>query len=146
MARYFTLSEAEALLPTVERHIREALFLKTEFTRAEEELRSTTRKVMMSGGVLVDRERVAATKELRGESGKRLQQLFEQIQEIGCLVKDLDIGLLDFPTLYHGSEVYLCWRLGEDRISFWHKVEDGFPGRQPIDEEFLANHRGESPQ
>ena len=61
------------------------------------------------------------------------------------LVKDLDSGLIDFPTLFRGDEVYLCWKLGESGIGFWHKIEDGFPGRKPIDQDFKDNHRGEIP-
>jgi hypothetical protein len=64
----------------------------------------------------------------------------EKIQEIGCQLKDIETGLVDFPTLYHGKEVYLCWKLGESSIGFWHHVEDGFRGRHAIDSEFLANH------
>jgi hypothetical protein len=56
------------------------------------------------------------------------------------VVKDLDTGLLDFPTLYQGREVYLCWRLGESQINYWHGVDEGFAGRKAIDDDFLANH------
>jgi hypothetical protein len=61
-------------------------------------------------------------------------------------VKDLDIGLVDFPTTFNGVEVYLCWKLGEPGIEFWHGVEEGFRGRKPIDREFLENHRGDRAQ
>jgi hypothetical protein len=144
MSRYFTITEAERLLPKVEERIREVLFIKAEHERADEEIRATTRKILVSGGATVDRHHVAALKTTRDSAATRLQALCERIQETGCLVKDLDIGLLDFPTLYHGREVYLCWRFGEDRIQFWHQVEDGFKGRKPVDDEFLANHRGEA--
>jgi hypothetical protein len=53
--------------------------------------------------------------------------------------------LIDFPALYQGREVLLCWKLGEDRIAFWHGVDEGFRGRKPIDDEFRENHRGDSP-
>jgi hypothetical protein len=142
MPRYFTLAQAERALPKVEERIREALFVKAEHQRAEEELRGITRKILLSGGVIVDQTHVAGVKSAKERAAARLQEACEEIQEIGCFVKDLDIGLLDFPTLYKGREVYLCWRLGEDRIRFWHHVEDGFRGRQPIDDEFLDNHEG----
>ena len=71
------------------------------------------------------------------------QGILPFIQENGVVVKDLDIGLIDFPTLFRGEEVYLCWKLGETGIRFWHGLDEGFRGRKPIDEEFLANHRGE---
>jgi hypothetical protein len=142
MPRYFTLAEAERTLPKIEGHIREALFVKAEFQRADDEFRGITRNILLSGGALVDRPRVAAVKNTKDRTAARLQEMCEEIQEFGCFVKDLDIGLLDFPTLYKGREVYLCWRLGEDRIEFWHNIEDGFRGRQPIDAEFIANHAG----
>jgi hypothetical protein len=142
MARYFTLAEAERMLPKVEERIREALFIKAEHQRADDEIRATTKRIFLSGGASVDRNHISGLKRTRDSAATRLQEVCEGIQELGCLVKDLDIGLLDFPTLYRGREVYLCWRLGEDRIQYWHHIEDGFRGRQPIDEEFLAEHRG----
>jgi hypothetical protein len=63
---------------------------------------------------------------------------------MGVLVKDLDIGLIDFLTHYQGREVCLCWKLGEERIRFWHGTGEGFAGRKPIDGEFLENHRGDA--
>jgi hypothetical protein len=60
------------------------------------------------------------------------------------VVKDLDIGLIDFPTLFHGVEVYLCWKLDEPAIEFWHGVDEGFRGRKAIDRDFRDNHRGDS--
>ena len=82
-------------------------------------------------------------KRRRDSSAAGLKETLEKIQEYGCVVKDLDIGLLDFPTLYRGEEVYLCWKLGEKGIGYWHGVHEGFRGRKAIDSEFLANHRGE---
>lgn len=140
MPRYFTLRQAEQALPHVEKQIREALFIKAEFARAEKEMRAIARRVSESGGAFVNREEVAKLKSIRSDSAAKLQQIVEDIHESGCLVKDLDIGLIDFPTLYKGAEVYLCWRLGEDRIEFWHEVEAGFPGRKAIDQEFLDHH------
>ena len=67
------------------------------------------------------------------------------VDELGAQVKDLDIGLIDFLTRYHGREVCLCWKLGEHGIRFWHSQEEGFKGRKPIDAEFLENHHGDAP-
>jgi hypothetical protein len=144
MARYFTLEDALKVLPFVEKSVREAIAYKTQYTKAEEELQQFAQKVVFSGGMNVDREKVTALKETRETSGRKLSEAFEAIQSFGCVVKDLDIGLLDFLTLYRGEEVCLCWRLGEETISHWHSMEDGFRGRKPINQEFLANHRGDS--
>jgi hypothetical protein len=68
------------------------------------------------------------------EAAERLVEIVNRIQETGVLVKDLDIGLVDFPSLLEGEEIYLCWKLGEDHIDFWHGVDEGFTGRKPIDD------------
>jgi hypothetical protein len=146
MPKYFTRDEAERLLPKVERIIREALFLKAEFQEMDDALRTMTRDIMIRGGMTMDRDKILRIRERRDAAATKLQAALESIQEDGCQVKDLDIGLLDFPTLYLGREVLLCWRLGESRIEYWHGLEDGFRGRQPIDEEFLKLHRGGEPE
>ena len=144
MTRYFTLQQAERLLPEVESALREAILLKEEHQQAEEQLRASTERVMMLGGVDLDRRAFLDQRARRDASALHLKEVIERIQEFGCLVKDLDTGLIDFPTLFHGQEVYLCWKLGETGITYWHKVEDGFRGRQPIDRDFIDNHRGEA--
>ena len=64
---------------------------------------------------------------------EQLDALVHSILELGVLIKDINIGLLDFPALREGREVYLCWQLGEGEIAFWHEVDSGYAGRQPID-------------
>jgi hypothetical protein len=145
MPRFFTLQQAEQLLPEVEAAIREAISLKSEYQQAEAEWQDFTRRVTMLGGVLVDHSKVRAQKNRRESVALRLQEVLERIQEFGCVVKDLDIGLIDFPTQFHGEEVYLCWKLGDQGIRFWHGVHEGFRGRKPIDQEFLQHHSGELP-
>jgi hypothetical protein len=100
---------------------------------------------MVLGGVLVDHSQILEQKNRRESTALHLKEALERVQENGCLVKDLDLGLVDFPTRYHGEEVYLCWKLGEKRIQFWHGVQEGFRGRKPIDQEFLDHHQGELP-
>jgi len=140
MQKFFTRDQAERLLPAVETSIREALYLKAEFQECDTELRTTARSIMMSGGMTIDRDHMLDIRQRRDSAASQIQSVLERIHDYGCLVKDLDIGLLDFPTLYHDHEVYLCWRLGETRIEYWHGVDEGFRGRKAIDEEFLANH------
>ena len=143
MPRYFTLLEAERLLPAVERAIRDAIAVKSEYQEAEQNIQRATQRIVSLGGTIVDREQFAAERSRRDAAATALKKAVEDIHEMGCQVKDLDIGLIDFPTLYHGREVLLCWKLGESGISFWHGLEDGFRGRKPIDGEFLDNHRGD---
>jgi hypothetical protein len=145
MPRYFTLAEAERMLPEVERLLRDALFQKTEYQAAEEEFNRTTQRIRMAGGSRVSPGPFLALRARRDTSAAALKDSFERLEEMGVLIKDLDIGLIDFLTRYHGREVCLCWKLGEDRIRFWHGMEEGFRGRKEIDQEFLDNHRGDSP-
>ena len=145
MPRFFTLQQAEQLLPEVEPAIRDAIALKSEYQQAEAEWQDFAHRVTMLGGVLVDHSQLREQKNRRESLALHLKELLEKIQEYGCVVKDLDIGLIDFPTQFHGQEVYLCWKLGEPGIQFWHGVDEGFRGRKPIDQEFLEHHRGELP-
>jgi hypothetical protein len=78
-------------------------------------------------------------------SARALKTAMDGIEEAGAQVKDLDIGLIDFMTLYRGEEVCLCWRMGEDEIRFWHGAQEGFRGRKPIDDEFLKHHGSGGP-
>jgi hypothetical protein len=144
MSRNFTLAEAEGLLPAVEKALREAIALKAEFEEAQSKVQSITQRVIMLGGVLVDRQAVYQNKLLLDTSAERLKSAINKIQELGCIVKDLDIGLVDFPALYRGEEVFLCWKVGEPGIGFWHGIREGFAGRKPIDEEFRRLHRGDA--
>ena len=143
MPKRFTLAEAEHLLPEIEKLIREAVSLKAQYVEAEQALQAISQRVTMQGGMMVDRDVVLRGRAARDKHGERLKAAIEEIQEFGCLIKDLDIGLIDFPTLFRGREVYLCWKMGEAGIRFWHGVDEGFAGRKPIDPEFLENHSGD---
>ena len=146
MPKRFTLAEAQSLVPRLEASLRGAVSLKSEYEEAERVVRGFLERVTLMGGMMVDREQVRAVRERREKAAHRLKAVIEEIQETGCVVKDLDMGLIDFPTLLRGVEVYLCWKLGEPRIEYWHRVEEGYRGRKPIDDEFRRNHRGEPPQ
>jgi hypothetical protein len=143
LPRYFTLTESERLLPDVERSLKDALFHKSEYQKADGQLDGSVQHIRMSGGARVDRGAYLATRARRDSSAGALKEALEQIAQLGVLVKDLDIGLIDFLSLYHGREVCLCWKLGEDRIRFWHGTDEGFQGRKPIDDEFRSTHKGD---
>jgi hypothetical protein len=144
MPRHFTLTECERLLPEVERALREAVFHKSEYSKADHELDSSVQHIRTSGGARVDRGAYLASRARRDTSAVALKEALEKIEQIGAVVKDLDIGLIDFLSLYRGQEVCICWKLGEERIGFWHGAEEGFRGRKPIDDEFLKSHRGDA--
>ncbi|HTA43236.1 MAG TPA: DUF2203 domain-containing protein [Bryobacteraceae bacterium] len=143
MPRYFTLAEARAALPTVGRSIREAVHAKGRYLEAEKEIQDLGQRILMMGGIQVDTRAAEAWKTQRDSNAQTLKNSMERIENMGVLVKDLDIGLVDFPTLFHGEEVYLCWRMDENDIDHWHGVNEGFAGRKPIDKNFVDNHRGD---
>ena len=145
MPRFFTLVHAESLLPQVESALREAIVRKTEFERVELEWQTFTRRVIVMGGMQLDRARLAEQKSVRESAAAEVKASIERVHELGCVVKDLDVGLIDFPTRFNGQEVYLCWKLGESGIQFWHGVHEGFGGRKPIDADFRQRHQGELP-
>jgi hypothetical protein len=146
MPKRFTLDEAQRLIPEVDRLLRRALDAKREYQEAERAIQLFKERVMMRGGVMVDRDRALESKARRDAAASGLRNAIEAVLETGCLVKDLDIGLVDFPTLFRGVEVYLCWKLGESGIDFWHEVDAGFRGRKPIDQDFLDHHEGDRSQ
>ncbi|HEY7305200.1 MAG TPA: DUF2203 domain-containing protein [Bryobacteraceae bacterium] len=141
--RFFTLLEAEKLLPEVERLLRALQEQKRAYEQVDTELSNISQRIALMGGMIPSHDRIFQLRARKDASGRGLKAAVEKIQAIGCQLKDVDIGLIDFPTLYRDQEVYLCWKLGESGIGFWHHVEDGYQGRRPIDDEFLAHHRGE---
>lgn len=142
MRQYFTLDEAEALLPEVAKQMRAAIQAKEAFVLAEGEWRRELMRISLAGGARVNQAELGRRRSQRDLSAKRLKDAIEKIHSYGCEVKDLDLGLIDFLTLYRGREVYLCWKLGESGIEYWHGLDEGFRGRKPIDEDFRKNHRG----
>jgi hypothetical protein len=146
MARRFTLWEAERILPQIREWMREAVAVKSQYDEAEQAIHSLMARITMMGGIVVDRERAAEDKARRDAAKRQLRSLLENFEQSGVEVKDLDSGLADFPTLFRGEEVYMCWKLDEASIQFWHGTEEGFAGRKAIDQDFLDHHEGEKAQ
>jgi hypothetical protein len=143
MSRYFTLAQAEQMLPEVDRALRDALFQKSEYEAADQELGRHTQRIRMAGGSRVNPGPFLAMRARRDTSAAALKEIFEHLEEMGVLIKDLDTGLIDFLTRYHDRDVCLCWKLGEEGIRYWHGTDEGFRGRKAIDDEFRQNHRGD---
>jgi len=144
MPRYFTLAEAERALPHVETALKDILFHRAEYQKAHEDLENNTKRIRMAGGSRVDPGAHLAMRARRDTSAAALKDAADRVEQAGALIKDVDIGLIDFLSHYQGQTVCLCWKLGEDRIGFWHGLEEGFRGRKPIDDDFINNHRGET--
>ena len=132
----FTLEEAQLLLPILESLLRRAIDAKATAGKIETELQTLSQNIFLSGGMLVDVASVARKRMAQRASIQHAQDAVQEIDSIGVQVKDLDKGLLDFPCQVGEQIVLLCWQLGEAKIDFWHTVEEGFQGRQPLDERF----------
>lgn len=131
--KHFTRQEAEALLPTVEPLLKDIQRWRGELESLAERLAEQRARSLGNGHTRSadeDNPQVAAH-----ELELRIRASVEQILALGIEVKDLETGLIDFPALRDGRTVYLCWRLGEDRIAWWHEVDAGFAGRTPLEEE-----------
>jgi hypothetical protein len=130
--RTFTREEAEALLPEVDRLLGSAQELADQLTNAEQDAQAAQWKLRSNGQVQAQPPgEVPAT--TRRAIGQQLRTLLEQIQRMGVVVRDVRSGLIDFPSVREGRIVNLCWRRGEPlEIRWWHELEAGFAGRQPL--------------
>jgi len=122
--RYFTVEEANALLPTLRPIVREMLEARQRIVDAQPDLWPMLEKAVGNGGsqkagaVLADFEKV--------------QRVVKAVEALGLHLKDLNTGLLDFLSEREGRVVYLCWRYDEPRVAYWHDLEAGFAGRKPV--------------
>jgi hypothetical protein len=131
--RWFSRAQAEELLPQIRPWLEQAMEQKKEVDKYEVHLRRLSQKILMSGGMIVDYEQAAGWKMRRDQAGESVRDALEHIHEKGCLVKDLEMGLVDFPAILDNQQVYLCWKIGEDAIRWWHRTDEGFAGRKPLD-------------
>ncbi len=124
MPHQFSLEEANLLLDTLRPLVREIMQIHARIVEQQPGALPAIEKAAGNGGNL------AASRLF--PDFERLRALVHHIQNEGVIIKDMGVGLLDFPSLREGREVYLCWKHGEERISFWHDVDAGFMGRQPL--------------
>ena len=122
--RHYTRAEANELLPKVGRLLTDLQAARDKLTDAE------------AHALLAD----AASGNGGGDTGRdvgkaflEVRRMLAELEELEIVVRDIDRGLIDFPAILEGREVYLCWELGEGEIAWWHDLESGFRGRQPLD-------------
>jgi hypothetical protein len=139
--RTFTLEEAQSLLPVLESLLRTAINSKKIMEEVEGEMQALSHRIFLNGGTHVDVVATARRKAERGKAEQRAKDALGEIDSIGVQVKDLDIGLLDFPCEVEGQVVLLCWKMGEHSIRHWHGTEEGFAGRKLIDERIARTKR-----
>ena len=141
----FTFEQATTLLPVLRSLLRRAMEGKRLIEKVERELQDLRHRILLSGGLSVDVEAVAHRRAERDKALQDIKDALAEIEAIGVQVKDLDIGLLDFPCVVEDEIVLLCWKYGEEKIGFWHGLEEGFRGRKPIDERILRGKKREKP-
>jgi hypothetical protein len=139
--RTFTLDEAQVLLPVLESLLRTSIDGKKLIEAVDAELQETAHRVFLNGGMFLNIVLLARRKAEREKSIHRVRDAMAEIDAIGVQVKDLDVGLLDFPCKVDGKVVLLCWKLGEEGITHWHGPEEGFAGRKPIDERISKSRK-----
>lgn len=122
--RIFSLGEASGLLPELEAILTGIKLERRLLEKIAPEIKKAFDKASHGGGSPYGPRYMKAIERILGG--------IEKIQEMGVLVKDLDRGLCDFPYMLDGRVVYLCWKLGEERIEWWHEVNTGYTGRQPL--------------
>jgi hypothetical protein len=132
-SRIFSLRDAERLRVQLEPILIDAIETRRKLAEIDEELGKLAERAQQSGGLLVAHDKVAKQRLEHNRLAGAVREALEKIHATGCVVKDLEVGLLDFPARINGEAVYLCWRLGEDRIRFYHSQDEGFAGRKPID-------------
>ena len=125
-ARYFTVKSANEALPDVAKRYDRVLSCRDEVARAEGRLRAA---VMGGHGMAA----FAESKRALNSALTLFYHAVEQLESTGAVVKNIDEGLLDFPSKRFNEEIWLCWKAGESEIKFWHDAESGFEGRRPLE-------------
>ena len=129
--RHFTPDEANALLAEVRPVAEELVEHRRAMTEAAARRAKFVHRIAGNGGDF-DPAEAKADAELFEREAEGVTRCVERLEALGVLVKDLDVGLVDFPALHDGVEVLLCWQAGEEEVAFWHGVDEGFAGRKPL--------------
>lgn len=128
--RHFTREEANALLAQVRPLTEQLVGHRASLAAAQSERRQLALQIAGNGGGV---DSGAALDEQIAREHAGVARCANRIHELGGVVKDPDTGLVDFPAQVAGAEAFLCWRLGEDEIGYWHGIDEGFSGRKPLD-------------
>jgi hypothetical protein len=129
--RFFTPAEARAALDEVRGHTERLVAARADQLAARARLFELT-TIAQGNGHKLDGEHVVSVRAEVERAEAELAESLAALEEIGVVVKDIDAGLVDFPSLREGEEVFLCWQLGEPDVMWWHGRDAGFRGRKPI--------------
>ncbi len=127
--RHFTIAQANATLPLVRRIVNDLLDMHPRWRAAVTAFEIEQSRVSAAG----ETPDARATRLEAGRLAGEIESCLEEFEQIGCVFKGFDTGLVDFPTTIDGRDVYLCWQYDEPAVEHWHEIDGGFAGRQPID-------------
>ena len=130
--RYFGPEEVERLLPRLSSIMARVMAAHAEGAEARAWLEKEQQRITMAGGGVVDQAAWRTARERLDDSARTVQEGLEAIRKMGGVTKDLGLGLVDFLHLREGREVNLCWRYGEERITHWHGLSEGYATRKPL--------------
>ena len=136
--RIFTLEEAERTLPLIGRIVRDVMAEYPAWRDAVARYEILTGEARADSGESAE---LRATREEVSRTAERINGYLGELAQVGCVFKGFDAGLVDFYSLREDRLIFLCWRMGEDRIGHWHEVDAGYAGRQPIDTSLLTESR-----
>lgn len=130
--KLFTLDEAERARTLIEPMLTDAIEQRRVALDFERRLAALAQRILLLGGLSLRHEKAVELRQGYEGASEKTRSAVEEIEATGCKVKDIDLGLIDFPGRLNGQDVFWCWRLGEHRIRFWHRQDEGFAGRKPI--------------
>lgn len=128
---HFTVAEAESAIPWMQRAVESMRDASADAQEAQSQL-SALMDSIQSNGRESHGEEWEAQQAAIEESAKTVRAVLEEFSDRGIILRDVQRGLVDFPAMREDREVYLCWLYGETRIEYWHEVDTGFDGRQPL--------------
>jgi len=134
-SRLFTVREAEATLPLVRRVVRDLLQAYPRWKELVSRYELLSAPLRAEAG---EPPEIRAVRDEAAQVAERINGFLVELEEVGCVFKGFEAGLVDFYALKDDRLIFLCWRMGEEHITHWHEVDAGFSGRQPIDEGMLA--------
>jgi hypothetical protein len=125
MFKYYTPQQANKALPEVKRKFNLIVSLRDQIIGMQDELQ----RMIDSNATL---ELYMQKKQELNAAVSNLYKAIEDVETMGIMIKSVDEGLLDFPSMRFNEEVWLCWKAGEDEVKFWHGKNEGFAGRKPL--------------
>jgi len=128
MSILFTVDQANTILPKVKKQFDEILFCKNNVIDIQEELQNLSDSNCSF-------EKFITKKQELNHAVTSLYSMIQKLEDMGVMIKSVDEGLLDFPSIRYDEEIWLCWKFGENQVKFWHGKEEGFMGRKPIPQE-----------